>query len=367
MGELSQEELYKKEDVADNMSFVKCPSCGGNLGFDPETQMLKCEHCGTTIDFEKDRKVKEQDIELAFQNSEKWSEAQVFRCSNCGATVVMTSSDVSKGCPYCGTPHVQKTEDMVGIKPNAVYPFILTKEKAFSGLKNWLKHKFFAPNKLKKRVDVEDVHGVYEPCFTFDSHTYSVYNGRIGVTRTRTVRRNGKLVTESYTEYRNISGTYADFFDDVFISSGNTMGQNLLNKLSPYDYSTIKVYAEKYLSGFTAKHYDKDVKDCWNDAKTVMDKELKRRILSNYHYDSVQYLNVSTTHEGVTYKYVLVPVYVLNYTYNGKLYHVYVNGNTGKISGKSPVSWVKVLLTVLGIGAVIGLIGLCYYFKTNGM
>ena len=46
---------------------VKCPSCGGNMTFDPATQTLYCEYCGGRVDFEKDKEVQEIAIEKAFQ------------------------------------------------------------------------------------------------------------------------------------------------------------------------------------------------------------------------------------------------------------------------------------------------------------
>ena len=30
----------------------KCPNCGGDLGFDPESQKLKCDYCLSTFDKE---------------------------------------------------------------------------------------------------------------------------------------------------------------------------------------------------------------------------------------------------------------------------------------------------------------------------
>ena len=104
----------------------------------------------------------------------------------------------------------------------------------------------------------------------------------------------------------------------------------------------------------------KMVATSFEDAKDIMDRKLKSKILSQYHYHVVDYINISTTHEKVTYKYVLLPIYNLVYNYKKKPYSVYVNGNTGKVMGKTPISPIKVSLLVLGILAVIGLITLLY-------
>ena len=105
-----------------------------------------------------------------------------------------------------------------------------------------------------------------------------------------------------------------------------------------------------------AYHYDKKLEDCWGQAKATMDVKIRRNILRQYVYDKVAYLNVSTSHQRVTYKYVMLPVYVGNFNFKKKLYNFYVNGSTGKVKGKTPKSVWKILLTVaLTVGLAIGI------------
>ena len=63
------------------------------------------------------------------------------------------------------------------------------------------------------------------------------------------------------------------------------------------------------------------------------------------------------------YKYVLVPVYVGHYKYKNKLYNFYINGENGRITGKTPVSKLKVFWTVMLVLAIIaGIVALSYFF-----
>ena len=349
---VDNEELERKDTV-----IVKCPGCGANMNFDPTTQTLKCEHCGTIEDFSKSKSVKEIDILNSLNERETWDEeSSVYRCDNCGAVVVLSPHEVAKNCPSCGTSHIVKSSELAGLKPNAVFPFTLTKEEGLQKAKVWAKNRFFAPRVFKKSLVVDNVQGVYEPCFTFDSFTYSTYNGRIGNRHTRVVGSGKNKRTETYIVWRRISGSFAYNFDDVLINATSSYEQRDLDRLKPFNYDTISVYEKKFLFGFMARRHEKSVSDSWEEAKIVMDGELKRRILSQYVYDVVDYLNVSTTHEKVTYKYVLLPIYNLIFNYKNKPYKVHVNGNTGKTTGKTPVSALKVCLVVFGVLAVIALI-----------
>lgn len=336
---------------------IKCVACGSNMVFEPETQMLCCTHCGTKIDFAKNNKAEELDIRTALEAGLDWSkdETAVFACENCGAKVVLAKNQTAKSCPFCGTAHVQKSEELIGLKPNALIPFSFGEEKALDLSKAWAKKRFFAPRNFKKKLSADNVKGIYTPSFTFDSKTVSYYRGRIGRTHTRTVGSGKNRRTQTYVVWRDICGTFYQNYDDVLITSGSKFSQRELNKISPYNTNDGKVYEENYLLGFMAYHYDVELTECWQNAKNVMDSDIKRGILSQYVYDKVAYLNVSTTHENVTYKYVMLPVYVGNYTYKNKLFNFYVNGSSGKVYGKTPKSVWKILGVVLcSIAVVVG-------------
>lgn len=342
---------------------VKCQNCGGNMNFDPETQMLKCEHCETVVDFDKSTAVEELDILTAFGNAEEWKdESSVYRCENCGAVVVLKMGETATGCPYCGTAHVVKTTELAGLKPTAVIPFTLSKNSALEKAKAWAKGKLFAPNSFKKNLYAENFRGVYQPTFTFDSKTESYYSARLGTRHTRVVGSGKNRRTETYIVWRYVSGVYNDFFDDVLINADTAYSQKTLNKIMPFDYSSVKVYDSEYMTGFMAKRSDKPIETCWDEAKDVMDSAIKKRILSRYHYDVVDYIRVNTTHTEVTYKYVLLPVYLLNFNHKKKNYSVHINGNTAKVVGKSPVSFLKVLAAVGASLGLVALVGLVVYF-----
>ncbi len=351
------------ETNADSDS-VKCKGCGSNMTFDPETQLLKCSYCGYTEDFNKSHEVTERSIEDALNSNAVWNdETTVMRCENCGARVVAEKTQTACFCPFCGTSHVVATDDLQGIRPNGVVPFKFSKEGAEGNFKTWAKKKLFAPGAFKKSVKTDEMNGVYLPYFTFDSQTNSVYNGRVGYRRTRTVRTKNGTRTETYIVWRNISGSFSHFFDDILVEAGTRVDERNSNKLKPFDFSTACVYENKFLSGFVAHHYEKDIKSCWADAQNDMNAALRNMIIARYNCDQVSFLNVNTCFENVTFKYVMLPVYIINYSYKAKKYVIYQNGSTGKTVGKCPISPWRVLAAIgVGLAALTGLLGLIYHF-----
>lgn len=60
-----------------------------------------------------------------------------------------------------------------------------------------------------------------------------------------------------------------------------------------------------------------------------------------YDHDEVDTFEASTTYSNRSFKYLLFPVFVGHHKFRNKIYNFYINGCTGKVSGKSPVSWLK--------------------------
>ena len=353
--------LNAEEDATDTSS---CPLCGGKLVYSPADRALKCEYCGGKGQIDMSRYGEELDFyDLINANNNTWSnDTHVFRCNNCGAKTVISKKEISKKCPFCGTTNVVQTEELCGLKPNAVLPFLLDKAQACENAVKWAKKRLFSPRKFKKNVYPEEIDGNYIPAFTFDTNTVTRYSGRLGRTKTRTKRVNGKTVTETYTEWFNISGTYNMSFDDFLVQASDSVEQRDVNKLSPFDTNQSQAYSSDYLMGFTAAQYSRSGQQCWEYARGVMQDQVKSAILRQYTYDKVGSFSMNMSCNNITYKYVLLPLYVGHYSYSKKLFNFFVNGRNGKVTGKAPISPVRVGIAVLlGLAVAAGIAALIYF------
>ena len=69
--------------------------------------------------------------------------------------------------------------------------------------------------------------------------------------------------------------------------------------------------------------------------------------------------SMDVTYQDVTYKQVLLPVWLSSFSYGGKLYRYAINGETGKVGGQRPYSIPKIIACILFVAAIIG--GYFYY------
>ena len=354
-----------EEEVHVDSHVSKCPTCGANLVYSPEKRKLECPFCGNAVDVDLTEYAEEIPFANILGGAADWGETRVFTCANCGARTIISDKEIAPVCPSCGTPGVIDESDITGLRPNAVLPFLIDKPTAAERFKAWVKRKFFAPGKYKKSARPEQIAGNYFPAFTFDSDTFTSYRGRLGKYYYVTVRRNGKTYRQQRVRYFDIGGTYSLFFNDVLVYANESRDEKHLAALLPFATDQAQKYNEDFIYGFGAAQYDKDGTVCWGEAQEKMRGAIRRAILSQYTYDVVASLDMNVSYGKVTYKYMLLPVYIGHSKYRDKLYNFFVNGQSGKVAGKTPVSPVKVTLVALLGAAVLAGLGVLIYFLTS--
>ena len=358
---------YTETKIVEQTEVNHCTSCGGNTVYEPSTGSLKCPFCGTEQEIETTREntIEHDFLQALEKDDHSWDdEKRVFSCKNCGAESVLDKDKVADFCSFCGSSHISLSDHHAGIKPALVIPFQVSNEEAVEKFKAWMKKRYLAPSKLIDSHHLNTLSGAYIPYWTFDSETKSSFVVRIGtyyyVTVTRTVMEDGKpkQVTEQVRKIRwhTENGRYQEFFDDVLVKASRNVATGLIDKIEPFHLNSLIDYKSAYLSGFLAERYSIPLKEGWNDAKGIIDSRIESGIHGQVHGDVVQIVSVATDYDAITYKHILLPIWISSFQFNDKVYRFLVNGQTGKVSGKSPISAVKVSILVVVILAVIAVV-----------
>lgn len=340
----------------------KCVCCGGVMDYDPATGGLACPYCGHTEVIEKAPEQPESAQELDFSQAENvencnWGvEKKTVICKACGAESVYDALEISAVCPFCGSNQVMEASDQKTMAPGGVVPFEITDEKASQLFKNWIKKKWFCPKLAKESAKAKNFKGVYLPYWTFDARTDSRYTAEYG--KDRRVKRGEE--TETVTDWYRTNGGYKEDFDDELVCATTNHNQSMLIGLEPFDTADNKSYKPEYVAGFIAERYAVGIKDAWKMAKESIARKIsgnvESKIRKEQNADHVRNLRLTTSYADITYKYLLLPVWISSYKYKDKVYQFMVNGQTGKVSGKIPISIPKVIITVLAAIAACAII-----------
>jgi DNA-directed RNA polymerase subunit RPC12/RpoP len=354
------------EEKSVNSVQYACSRCGAKVDFAPGTSALKCPYCGFETDIAKSNaRVVELDYRSYLENAERETsshEAQSVKCDKCGAETTVPADAAAGMCPFCSANLIFSGSSSRLIKPEALLPFKITYKEATENFRRWIRKLWFAPGKLKDYAQSEGkLAGVYVPFWTYDSNTTTSYFGERGdyyyTTETYTTEEDGKTVTRTrevrHTRWTPASGAVRNNFDDILIFASKSLPKKYADKLEPWDLANLAPYADEYLSGFRAESYQVTLPEGFEAAKEVMAPVVESSIRNDIGGDEQRIESSQTEYANITFKHILLPVWLSAYRFGDAIYRICINARTGEVQGDRPYSSWKIAGAVAALLAVI--------------
>ena len=361
-----------------------CRQCGGKLEFSPKAGRLQCVYCGqeeatsadttaaTSADTT-DTAVREipyaEFLDTQSVKTAPLSETALeVSCPSCRASITFQPPDVAGKCPFCASAIVtQGKKAHPVVEPGGVLPCKVTQKKARENVQKWLGNNWFLPTALKSLAQQEAMQGVYIPYWTYDAKTESQYTGSRGeyytTTETYTTTDddgNPSIQTREvqHTRWYPASGHVSRFFDDLLIPATTQLNEKYLDRLSNWKLDQIVPYSPSYLAGFKAQRYQVTLEAGLTLAKSKMASQIHTDVEHDIGGDTQSVDHIQTQHHDITFKHILLPLWLCAYRYKNKQYQVMVNAQTGEVSGERPYSTPKIAIAaVLGMTIVVAF---CY-------
>ncbi|PYR79009.1 MAG: zinc ribbon domain-containing protein [Acidobacteria bacterium] len=338
-----------------------CPACGAQAEWNPGKQKLVCPFCGTEAPYDVTQAgaIVELDLVKALRElpdeARGWQvERRTVQCRSCKAVSVFDPARVGQRCEFCGSPElVDYQEIKAPIRPQSLLPFKVPESTVREQIRRWYKSKWLAPGSLKTRALVDTVRGVYIPYWTFDAQVVCPWNAEAGhyYYTTESYMEGGRTQTRQVRQVRwePASGVVRHFFDDEPVPGTHGVSQALLRQVEPFMTNELTPYDTAYLSGFIVEHYQVVLLDAAKASQEQMTRKLYDLCAAQIPGDTFRNLQIQPTYSGQTFKHILVPVWLLTYTYAAKVYQLIVNGHSGRMAGQYPKSPWKIALIVLGV------------------
>ncbi|WP_436795113.1 hypothetical protein [Actinospongicola halichondriae] len=354
-----------------------CLQCGGELMFDIGVQKLKCPHCGNVQEIIEDEGnvVAEQDFRAALaalrsgaigRDDDRVAGDKEVVCQNCGGHTTFSGSLTATRCPYCATP-IQRDDvhDAPARLPvDGVLPFQVDEKTAKTAIDKWISSRWFAPSEFKKYSTTGSFSSVYAAYFTYDAFTTTQYRGQRGDNYTVTVGSGENRRTETRTRWTPRSGVVRDTFDDLPVLANEGFERRRMDALEPWPTGEAKAFSAEYIAGHLCRTYDHDVEECFGSAKQRMDEEIKNTVRRDIGGDKQRISSMSVHYDQLSYKHLLLPIWLLTVIYQQKPFQVFINGMTGEVQGQRP--WSKVKIAVAVVAALIVIAILVVVFGGSG-
>ena len=320
----------------------KCKNCGGNSIYHPDKKAMWCPHCE------------------GLDSQEAVESPSMEVCANCGAPLQEVGEYTSAlKCGHCGT-YIILDERIKGENaPDLILPFQISREKAEEAMKREFGRRLFTPASFLTRQSLECMEGSYVPFWLYDYRVRIDYEGK--ATRVNVYTRGDTEYTET-SHYRVVRKLDVDF-DRIPADASKRMADDIMDLMEPYEYQALENFTARYMSGYEAERVN------------FAEDELRERVETKARGDSEELLdgtiNGYTTcipvHKDISLSktkayFALLPVWVYRYPFRGEEYIYYVNGQTGKVIGKTPTDLKTAILysgTVFALtSAALGLLNL---------
>ena len=339
-----------------------CEKCGADLEFSIGEQSLQCPYCGAVkqIELPVDAPIVERDYmtmlarlelfrEQGHDEDEQASNEHAIRCESCGGEVIFQGTLTSTHCPYCASPlQRDKIHDAPSRIPvDGVLPFLVPEPTAAQALRQWVRSLWWAPNDFLKQGANGKFNGVYLPYFTYDALTFTRYAGQRGDYYYVTVGEGNNRRTERRIRWSFTDGEFQRFFDDVLVIAARHQSESLVRSLEPWPLEKCIPFTQHVLAGFFARTYDVPLEDGFAIARQRIESALSTDIRQRIGGDVQNVSSQQSNYSAITFKHLLLPIWLLAYRYREKPYRVMINAVTGEVSGERPYSAIKIFCAVV--------------------
>lgn len=318
----------------------KCPSCGGAMEFDGNTQKVVCAYCGNAMsvdEFAEDGNESTVGTEEVTQEEIR-ADVKSYRCESCGAELVTDENTTATLCAFCGNSTLIENRLKGQLMPHRLVPFRLDSNRAKDEYRKYMKKGLLVPKGLLSQSTIEKIQGIYVPFWLYDYDAECHMDANC--TRVRTERRGDTEYT--YTDHYHVTRHTRALFEKIPADASEKMPDREMDLLEPFDYADLKPFEMPYLAGYLSEKYNYTAEQMQERADRRVNSYIEsatRDTIQGYHSTNVTSSHVSRRKRKT--EYVLLPVWVLNYRYNGKEYSFTMNGQTGKIVADRPVSYGK--------------------------
>ncbi len=342
----------------------KCPNCGGELRFDPETQNYKCPYCGSTFtqdEIDRMHPQKEADGAYGFSRDEEAKQEQqssgdavLYSCPSCGAQIVTDETTAATECYYCHNPVILEGRLQGKWQPDLVIPFSVSREEAKKKISHFIQKKRFVPKRFYNEEQMDKLTGVYYPYWIYEAQLEGSMQAK--ATKVRVMRMGDDEITETDVFAVRRGGSMR--FDSLTREALQSDHRELVENVQPYRLNEAVPFKTSLLSGFQAEKRDIEKENFQQEVDREMEDyagHLLRDAVSGYTTVNVQHTDLHK--ESERWRYCLLPVWVMTYrSAGGRIYYYALNGQTGNAAGKLPVDIGKLAACSLLLGAAAAIL-----------
>lgn len=335
--------------------------------FAPASGALACRQCRATAPLELDpsaEPVLPRALADVVQSHEERLASAVAtahdECPACGAPVEAEHRTLATACRFCREPLVLPSRPDQGLAPQGILPLAVDQPAATAAIRQWLGRGWFRPRALRSAALDDAVAPSYHPCWIVDLATDATYEGRRGdnYTVSHTQRNSDgsmSTVTETRIRWHHAEGTVSLRFHDLVVPSGGADDPVVVHggELGPWGVADAVPLSPDHLRGTTATSYLDGPAEGYERAERSTDPDVEAAVRDDIGGDHQDIRELRRRDHHQTLRYLLLPVWIVTYTFGARQFTALVNGRSGEVAGTRPLSRAKIAITVAVVAVLV--------------
>ncbi|MDP6444931.1 MAG: hypothetical protein QGG36_22630 [Pirellulaceae bacterium] len=306
----------------------KCAACRALL----DEEDLFCSNCGAEAPHDRpDREFADGQL-MSTHN---------FDCQGCGASMSYDASAQTLRCPFCGSEKLEQREDARALAPRQVVPFSINRETAQKIMIRAASKGFWRPKDMSERAVITKMTAVYVPYWVFRARTFTYWTGDSSDTP-----------FGARGDWCPMTGENRSRFSGLLVGASGALTPTETRSLCPFDLSGGVATDQVDLDNVVVEQFRVPRKYARPLARRGLE-ESERQTCARYIPGRSRHVKVNVRMEGLTSEPILLPVWIMAYRYEDKVYRFLVNGQTGKAAGEAPFAWGKLAMIVAIVAAVL--------------
>lgn len=276
-----------------------------------------------------------------------------FDCGSCGASMSYDAESTSLRCPYCGsTAHRRQSESRFAA-PSHCLAFAIEFDAAQSIFRRWLGRGFWRPSNLRQAARLGEVTKVYVPYWSFSAEA-----------ETRWTADASPAPAGSQGDWYPVSGIRRGSYRDLLVCGSRVLSHAETESVAPFDWA----HSRPIVAGELARAGEAIVEQFQVPRKTARpvirrtierlelaacSEEVRRQRFGN----ASRNVHANVQIASMVGQPVLIPIWILAYTYRSQVHRVLINGQSGKIAGSAPFSYLKLVGVLAAFAILLALCG----------
>jgi predicted RNA-binding Zn-ribbon protein involved in translation (DUF1610 family) len=278
-----------------------------------------------------------------------------FTCRSCGASMSYDASAQTLRCPFCGSEQLEKKPDAKEIAPDAVVPFVVSRDQAIANMRQWLGKGFWRPGDLAQQAAIVGMRQVYIPYWVFDAQTHTYWTADSSHTP-----------PGARASWYPVAGQHEGEYSGLLVGASGALTGAETAALCPFDLSSAVAPNQVDLQNIIFERFTVPRKYARPQARQGLE-ACEGSACQQYVAGKNRNMRVNVRITNLASRPMLLPVWIMAYRYRDQVFRFLCNGQTGKCSGQAPVSYKKIGVAVAIAAVIIALILFWLFIVSGGV